>query len=165
MDKLHYTLRPANEWDLPAMHRVRMAAFAPIYASFRSLLEPSTAACVFAHAEEDQGSYLDKVMAPSPNRGVLVALIEDDLVGFCAYAFDRKRKVGTIDLNAVDPAHASCGIGSALYEKAIEIMKQEGMLAAQVSTGGDPSHAPARQAYAKVGLVEPVPSVLLCKTL
>lgn len=165
MDKSHFTIRPATKSDLAAMHRVRNAAFAPIYTSFRALLAEATAECVFANAEEDQGAYLDKIAQSGPDHGILVAIVDDQLVGFCAYALDRNRKVGTIDLNAVDPAHASRGIGSALYARALDIFREEDMHAAQVSTGGDVSHAPARRAYEKVGLVEAVPSVLLCRSL
>ena len=162
MDKSQLTIRLVNSSDLAAMHHVRSAAFAPIYASFRSLLAETTAERVFATAEEDQGAYLDRIAQPGPDHGILVAILQDELVGFCAYAFDRKRHVGTIDLNAVDPAHASQGIGSALYARALDIFREEGMRAAQVSTGGDESHAAARRAYEKVGLIEAVPSVLLC---
>ena len=100
MDKSKLTIRPATKSDLTAMHRVRNAAFAPIYASFRTLLTETTAELVFANAEVDQGAYLDKVAQPGPDRGILVALVREELVGFCAYALDRKRQVGTIDLNA-----------------------------------------------------------------
>ena len=165
MDKSQLTIRPATQSDLTAMHRVRSAAFTPIYASFRSLLAETTAELVFATAEVDQGAYLDKIAQPGPDHGILVAIVNKELVGFCAYALDRKRQVGMINLNAVDPAQASQGIGSALYARALEIFQEEGMRAAQVSTGGDESHAPARRAYEKVGLVEAVPSVLLCRSL
>ena len=165
MDKPHFTIRPATLRDLPAIHRIRTAAFAPIYASFRGLLDPPAAAHVFAHAEDDQGAYLEKIIEPHPDRGFLLGEMNGSIAGFCAYGLDRRKGVGTIDLNAVDPKHASRGLGTALYNEALAIMKREGMKAAQVSTGGDESHAPARAAYEKVGLTQAVPSVLLCKAL
>jgi hypothetical protein len=39
------------------------------------------------------------------------------------------------------------------------------MQAATVSTGGDPSHAPARRAYEKAGFSAQIPSVWFCRTL
>jgi hypothetical protein len=37
-------------------------------------------------------------------------------------------------------------------------MKEAGMQVATVSTGGDPSHAPARRAYEKAGFTASIPS-------
>jgi len=63
------------------------------------------------------------------------------------------------------PAHAGQGIGAAMYAFVLERMKSAGMKAATVGTGGDPSHAPARRAYAKVGFGPAIPSVSLYRLL
>ena len=73
--------------------------------------------------------------------------------------------LGEIGLNAVDPRHAGRGVGTAMYEFALACMKQAGMRAATVATGGDPSHAPARRAYRKAGFDLEIPSVWMCKKL
>jgi GNAT superfamily N-acetyltransferase len=73
--------------------------------------------------------------------------------------------VGEIGLNAVDPAHARSGIGSAMYEFALGRMKGAGMKVATVGTGGDPSHAPVRRAYRKVGFDAEIPTVWMFKKL
>jgi hypothetical protein len=52
-----------------------------------------------------------------------------------------------------------------MYEFAIAQMKEAGMRVATVGTGGDPSHAPARRAYEKVGFAVQIPSVWLCRKL
>ncbi|WP_437957583.1 GNAT family N-acetyltransferase [Sorangium sp. So ce119] len=70
-----------------------------------------------------------------------------------------------IGLNAVDPAHAGKGIGTAMYEFALARMRQSGMKVATVATGGDPSHAPARRAYRKAGFDVEIPSVWMCRKL
>ncbi len=44
-------------------------------------------------------------------------------------------------------------------------MKEWGAEVATVSTGGDPSHAPARRAYGKAGFGPAIPSVALYKLL
>jgi len=74
-------------------------------------------------------------------------------------------QLGEIGLNAVDPAHAGKGIGTAMYELAAARMQQAGMKVATVATGGDPSHAPARRAYEKAGLNAQIPSVWMCRKL
>jgi hypothetical protein len=44
-------------------------------------------------------------------------------------------------------------------------MKERGMALATVGTGGDPSHGPARRAYAKAGFGPAIPSISLYKLL
>ena len=52
-----------------------------------------------------------------------------------------------------------------MYELVLERMREQGMLLATVGTGGDPSHAPARRAYEKVGFGPALPSVWLYRRL
>lgn len=165
MNKPTFEIRSAKSADLPAMHDVREEAFAPIFASFRAMIDPSSAQAIYEGAENAQGDYLDSIWPPTAARPILVATVANDVIGFCAYAMDMAKKLGTIDLNAVHPSHAGQGIGTALYQRALDDMTAQGMQAAQVGTGGDPSHAPARRAYAKVGLKNSIPSILLCKAL
>ena len=94
-------------------------------------------------------------------------MVEHDstVVAFCAVALDQKTKLGEIDLNAVDPAHQSGGIGTWMYEFALDRMKEAGMVIATVGTGGDPSHAPARKAYEKAGFGPALPSLHMYRPL
>jgi GNAT superfamily N-acetyltransferase len=73
--------------------------------------------------------------------------------------------MGEIGLNAVDPAHVGHGVGTAMYDFALARMKEAGMRVATVSTGGDPSHMPARRAYEKAGFTASIPSVWMCRTI
>jgi GNAT superfamily N-acetyltransferase len=82
-----------------------------------------------------------------------------------AIRLDRDTRAGEIGLNAVDPARAGAGIGTAMYEFAVRFMQQAGMRVATVATGGDPSHAPARRAYQKAGFDVQFPSVWMCRKL
>jgi GNAT superfamily N-acetyltransferase len=59
---------------------------------------------------------------------------------------------------AVHPAYQKRGVGSALNAFILEKMREAGMEVAMVSTGGDPSHAPARRVYEKAGYI-PLPIV------
>jgi hypothetical protein len=52
-----------------------------------------------------------------------------------------------------------------MYEFVVAQMRAAGMRVATVSTGGDPSHAPARRAYEKAGFNVGIPSVWLCQKL
>lgn len=81
---------------------------------------------------------------------ILVAEEDAKLVGFVSYTLDRQRAVGEIQNNAVDPAYQGQGIGPALYQRVLEIFRQEGMKYAWVVTGLGAAYAPARRAYRKV---------------
>jgi hypothetical protein len=48
-----------------------------------------------------------------------------------------------------------------MYRHVLARMREGGMAVASVGTGGDPSHAPARRAYAKAGFGPAIPSLTL----
>ncbi len=73
--------------------------------------------------------------------------------------------LGEIELNAVDPRFQGQGIGTEMYRFAIEQFREAGKKGVRVGTGGDASHAPARCAYAKVGLNISFPSMTLFRQL
>lgn len=87
------------------------------------------------------------------------------MVGFCSIAFDQNTKVGEVDLNTVHPAHQGEGIGAAMFNHALKLMREAGMEAATVGTGGDDSHAPARRAYEKAGFGPAIPNVYMYRLL
>jgi N-acetylglutamate synthase-like GNAT family acetyltransferase len=91
-------------------------------------------------------------------RQVWVAEIDSEIVGFTTVHMYNDRKVVEIVNNAVSTAHHHKGVGTKMYEFVLEKMKQAGMEAANVTTGGDEAHAPARRTYEKVGFSGPVPS-------
>jgi ribosomal protein S18 acetylase RimI-like enzyme len=51
----------------------------------------------------------------------------------------------------VHPDYQNRGIGTSLNTFALARMKASGMVLADLHTGGDPGHAPARKAYEKAG--------------
>jgi GNAT superfamily N-acetyltransferase len=120
-----------------------------------------------AQARDDahQGELLRSMFAADSIWDVFVAELDARVVGFCAVRLDPERQLGEIGLNAVAPEHASRGVGTALYERALEHMRVAGMKVATVSTGGDPAHAPARRAYEKAGFHASIPSVWMCRPL
>jgi ribosomal protein S18 acetylase RimI-like enzyme len=62
-----------------------------------------------------------------------------------------EKKVGEVQLLAVHPAHQNRGLGTQLNTFALDRMAESGMKLAEVGTGGDPGHAPARRSYEKAG--------------
>ena len=158
-------MRPARADDLPHLDEVRQAAFAPVFASFRSMLGEDIYELAQAREDEAQGELLISLLAPESGWKVYAAERSRTVVGFVAIRLNHDTHVGEIGLNAVHPDHAGQGVGTTMYDFAIARMKEAGMHVATVATGGDPSHAPARRAYEKAGFTVHIPSVWLCRKL
>ena len=159
------TIRDFERNDLARLQEIREAAFKPIFQSFRRIVGAAIAEVAFAAAEQEQADLLDRYCGAESKREVLVVELGPDIVGFCALGCDQDSKVGEIDLNAIHPDHQGRGIGAWMYEAALERMRMAGMKVATVGTGGDPSHALARRAYAKAGFGPAIPSVYLYRSL
>jgi GNAT superfamily N-acetyltransferase len=158
-------IRVARPEDAPRLQAIRQAAFAPVFASFRSLLGGDIYDLAQRRQDETQGELLAKLLAGEPGWTLYVAESGDGIMGFVAVQVDPATLMGEIGLNAVDPVQAGKGIGTAMYEFALARMREAGMKVATVATGGDPSHAPARRAYQKAGFDAVVPSVWMCRKL
>jgi ribosomal protein S18 acetylase RimI-like enzyme len=157
-------IRAFASGDLPTLHTIRTAAFAPIFQSFRDALGPQLSALAFATAETEQGDLLDAICKPGSQHHVFVVEIDGSIAGFLTYLLNPDKR-GEITLNAVHPDHDGKGLGTMLYVFALEQMKVAGMTYATVGTGGDTSHAPARRAYEKAGFTLGIPSVYLYSQL
>ncbi len=159
------SIRPYEPADLTEVERIRAAAYVPVFQSFRYIVGPQIARKALTNLEGEQGDHLAEICDPASKYHLYVAEADGNIVGFCCYSCDDEQKVGEIGLNAVDPDHANQGIGTALYEYALERMKEQGMEAATVGTGLDDSHAPARRAYEKAGFGPGLPTVYLYRLL
>ena len=87
-----------------------------------------------------------------PTSNVWVADVDAKVVGFVAVRIHDDRRIGEIDMLAVDPPHQGTGIGTSLTNFALEWIKASGVSVAVVETGADPGHAPARRTYEKAGM-------------
>jgi GNAT superfamily N-acetyltransferase len=159
------SIRPLEPGDLAVLQRVRAAAFEPVFRSFRNIVGEEIAAIAFTHADAEQAKLLVDVCAADSPHHVLVVTLDGEIVGFVSFTIDAGKRTGEIGLNAVHPDHAGKGIGTWMYEQVLAHMKERGMALATVGTGGDPSHAPARRAYAKAGFGPAIPSISLYKLL
>lgn len=156
--------RPFAPEDLPALQVIRAAAFAPVFASLRSIVGERIAALGLAGAEAEQAILLGTLAATAPGQ-LIVAMADDSIIGFAAYTIDASTRIGEIGLNAIDPAFSGCGIGTAMYAFVLDLMTAQGMMLATVGTGGDTSHVAARRAYAKAGFGPGIPTVYLYRAL
>lgn len=163
MPDLHF--RHARPEDAARLQAIRRAAFAPVFASFRSILGDEIYELAQRRDDEAQEGLLASLMAADSGWTLYVAQSGDEVVGFVAVRLDPETLVGEVGLNAVDPTRAGQGIGTAMYELAVATMKEAGMKVAAVGTGGDASHAPARRAYQKAGFDVAIPSVWMFRKL
>jgi GNAT superfamily N-acetyltransferase len=158
-------IRTANAGDATRLEEVRRVAFAPVFASFRSILGEDIYNLAQAREDEAQAGYLASLFTAGSDWEVYAAERAGIVVGFVSVRLNLDTAIGEIGLNAVHPDWAGEGIGTEMYRFAIGRMREAGMRVATVSTGGDPSHAPARRAYEKAGFNLGIPSIWLCQKL
>ena len=158
-------MRPAVSDDFLQLEAVRQIAFTPIFDSFRSILGEQIYALAQAREDEAQGELLRSLLTTESEWEVYVVESGCAVVGFISIQLNLETRVGEIGLNAIHPAYTGKGIGTAMYNFAVERMKDAGMKVATVATGGDSSHAPARRAYEKAGFTVQIPSVWMCQEL
>lgn len=88
-----------------------------------------------------------------------IALCDNKVVGLTTYNIDEKSQIGEIFNNAVSPDARGLGIAGKLNNAVLNLFKEKKCVAAQVSTGLDDGHAPARKAYEKLGFSRGLPQV------
>ena len=91
----------------------------------------------------------------------IVTLVDGVVAAFATYRTDVKNgfKIGIVGFNACDPAYKGRGIAGKQYAVIFDKMREDGCVAAQVHTGLDNMHAPARRAYEKAGFEKNLPDV------
>ena len=156
--------RKAEPADLPRLHEIRIAAFTPIHEGFRAQIGEEMFQLQYHDWNQKQGAHLDEICADS-NHQVYVALEDDEIVVFLDFSLDQTRKCGELGLNAVDPRRQGSGIGTAMYEFALQALKKAGAEMVTVGTGGDAAHLPARRAYEKAGFSQSIPVVYYFKRI
>jgi ribosomal protein S18 acetylase RimI-like enzyme len=151
-------LRPALPEDVDPLIDLTLLAFEPVFASFARILGPQIFAIVYPDWRETQQSGVQRLFE-NEQFSVRVAEIDAAVVGLIAYALNQESRAGTVEFLAVHPAYQNRGIGTALNELVLQEMRGAGMIVADVGTGGDESHAPARRAYEKAGYTAALPIV------
>ncbi len=161
MDK-EIKIVPAKAEHLDAAGDISVAAWTPIREVFRECLGDEIYESQFTGWQKAKRDGVINML--QQGRGY-VALLDDKVVGFIAYAVNETTKTGEICGNAVDPEVRGMGIGPKMYAFVQEKMREEGMIYATVYTGLDDGHAPARRAYEKAGFKANLPSVRYYKKL
>jgi ribosomal protein S18 acetylase RimI-like enzyme len=144
--------------------RLTSAAFVPVFRSFESLLGPTVYGMIWPDWRASQQTAVEMLCCDRDHYSVWVAEVDGAPAGLIACVVDQKERTGEAQFPAVDPAHQSRGVGTALNVFALERMKERDVRLVRFEAGGDPLHAPARCSYEKAGFV-PFPLVRYFKKL
>lgn len=156
-------IRPLQVDDHPSATELLVQAFGPFFDGYaRGLLGEQ----IFQHQhgrwEQDCRDEVATLHDPCAGRHASVATVSDGtLSGVVSWRFDPRRGHGEIYLLAVSPVSRRQGIGRRLCEHAIGHLRAGGVEVVQISTGGDPFHAPARALYEQLGFTHVSVSVYL----
>ncbi len=143
-------IRPYRQEDLETIAGIGNRAWRGIYAMFRELYGPELFSLINPAPGESKGEQIREYCLKHPG-WVFICEREGKIAGFITFWLEEKRKIGVIGNNAKDPDCVLKGIGQEMYSAVFDFFKEEGMLYAQVHTGLDPAHAPARKAYESAG--------------
>lgn len=152
-------IRDLGTDDVEPIIDIAVAAWEPIYAYFRQTMGEELFQAAVPEWQERKARQVRRACDPDDPARVCVAEEEGRIVGFVTFYIDRTSGIGEIGNNAVRPDMRGKGIAPQMYRHALARMKELGMRYAKVCTGGDPSHAPARRAYEKVGFDIRLPGV------
>ena len=154
-------IRPYSPADEARVVELSLAAWAPVFDSFRAVMGDGLFRRVHGDWREHQAASVRDALE---RHDTWVATAGDSVHGFVNVTFDAEERSGEIYMIAVDPAAQRAGIASYLTQFALDEMRARGLDLAIVATGGDPGHLPARMTYEKAGFTG-VPQVWYAKLL
>lgn len=150
-------IRYATQDDLPEMIKLTLEAFKPIFESFETILGKEIVDVLHPNWQAAQKKIVMDAFEDEDIE-MWVAEVSGSVAGLISLKLEPEKRIGEVYYLAVHPAYQNQGVGSALNDFVLEKMREAGMAVARVSTGGDPSHAPARRVYEKAGYI-PLPNV------
>jgi len=157
-------IRDMESGDVERIGEIAVAAWRPIYEYYREIMGEDLFAAKYGDWEEYKGSQVKSQCRDRPE-AVRVATRDGAVVGFVTFSIDRDASVGEIGNNAVHPDAQGHGIATAMYRHVLREFHDRGLEFAEVTTGLDENHAPARRAYEKVGFDVERPSVTYYREL
>jgi GNAT superfamily N-acetyltransferase len=144
-------IRPFDASDALAVVDLSLRAWAPVHVSIREALGPEINDALQPDWRAKQQLDVEDVLAATISN-VWVAEVNGVIAGFVAVRIHDDRRIGEIEMLAVDPPRQGAGLGTALTKCALDWIKASGIRVAMVGTGADPGHAPARRTYENAGM-------------
>lgn len=146
-----YIIREAAPADVEAACEIAKQAWERIDDSFSKIMGQQMHDDLSPNWKARKADQIRSHFEKNPVWMWVVEHASDGIVAFLTFRIDRDRSLGTIGNNAVDPRAQGTGIGSEMYRVVLDMFRREGLKYAEVQTGLDEGHAPARRAYEKAG--------------
>jgi len=143
-------IRPYQSEDLLTLIDIGNKTWRGIYQMYRDTYGDELFSILVPEANKIKGEQIRSYCFEHSD-WVYVCEENGKIVGFITFSIDKERKIGQIGNNAVDTECGLKGIGQQMYREVFKRFKDEGLLYAQVRTGLDVAHAPARRAYERAG--------------
>jgi ribosomal protein S18 acetylase RimI-like enzyme len=144
-------IRLYNRQDLQDIVQLSLLAWEPIFTAWEHILGPELyPIAIYPDWRKGQQEAVERV-CQNGEITTWVAEVQGKVVGFVAYQLNDTNKTGEVQMLAVHHDYQNHGIGTELNLFALQKMKQSGMILAELGTGGDEGHAPARRSYEKAG--------------
>jgi ribosomal protein S18 acetylase RimI-like enzyme len=146
------SVRRFQDGDIDPVVELSLAAWAPVFESFRSVLGEQLYHLAYPDWREWQRRSV-RSLCSSEEADVWVATVDGEPVGFVAFRLDLASDplVGEIEMIAVHPRHQRSGIATGLLEHAIDQLHEAGVSLITIPSGGDAGHSAARGLYEKAG--------------
>lgn len=152
--------------DIDVVVEFSLRAWQPVFESFTRVMGAEIYRRVYPDWKSIQAEVVASSCRAEGNR-VWVAEADGRAVGYTVvvvHPINRETQSGQIYMLAVDPDYQQRGIGQALVDFAVDRITELGIPLAEIGTGGDPGHAPARRLYERAGFT-PFPLVRYFKAL
>ncbi len=143
-------IREYKETDRAALKDITLRAWKPVFQGLEESMDPAIYEVFVPDWQAEQMRSLNTV-CDTEDIQIIVVEIEGRVAGFSAISFHPEDFLGQVYMIGVDPEYQQRGIGTALMEESLNIIKQKGFELAMVETGGDPGHASARKTYESMG--------------
>ena len=141
-------IRALRADDIDAVVEFSVRAWQPVFESFMKVMGPEVFPRVYPDWRTAQAKAVADACRDEAHRTWVAEAPGDGRpVGFAVVAVHDSPRSGEIHMIAVDPGHQRQGIGLALVTHAVDQMTNSGIPLAEIGTGGDPGHAPARRLY------------------
>ena len=151
-------IRNYAESDYETLVSIANRAWAKIFEGYRGQMGNEIFSLLYLNPAQSKALQIRKHVEAHPD-WCYVAERNGKIVGFITFALVREIGLGVISNNASDSDSGEKGVGQEMYAAVLERFRAEGMRLAQVTTGLDEAHAPARRAYERAGFREHTESV------
>jgi len=171
-------IRALRADDIDAVVEFSVRAWRPVFESFMEVMGPDIFRRIYPHWQAGQADAVRDAcrdeahrtwVAEAPEAPGAPDTAEESTqaarpIAFVVVAVHDDPRRGEIYMIAVDPDYQNRGLGLALVNFATDRITELGLPLAEIGTGGDPGHAPARHVYEKAGFT-PVPLVRYYRAL